>query len=86
MLAAATANVMEEFDLKPDPKTQAIIGLVIAAGTVYGPRMVLIQMRRAQEQRERAANNNGEGVAGVYDEFGNAVGTTPFTVNNEPVN
>jgi hypothetical protein len=53
MLAAATANVMEEFDLKPDPKTQAIVGSSYCAGTVYGPRMVAIQMRRMQERREK---------------------------------
>jgi hypothetical protein len=81
MLAAATANVMEEFDLKPDPKTQAIVGLVIAAGTVYGPRMVAIQMRRLQERRETTADVNGTGTAGVYDGEGNPVGTTEFTTH-----
>lgn len=82
MLAAATANVMEEFDLKPDPKTQAIVGLVIAAGTVYGPRMVLIQMRRTQEQQEKRAGPNGEGTAGVYGADGEAQGTTTFRAYN----
>lgn len=78
LLASASANVMEEFDLKPDPKTQAIIGLVIAAGTVYAPRMVLIQMRRAQEKEERAADPTGTGTAGVYNADGSPAGTTDF--------
>jgi hypothetical protein len=82
MLAAATANVMEEFDLKPDPKVQAIVGLVVAAGTVYGPRTVLIQMRKAQEKREKAAGSNGAGTAGVYNADGSAAGTTDFQQMN----
>jgi hypothetical protein len=81
MLATASANVLEQFDLKPDPKTQAIIGLVMAAGTVYGPRVYMIQVRRAQEKSERAANQNGVGTAGVYTADGEPAGTTEFRTN-----
>lgn len=81
MLAAASANVMEEFDLKPDPKTQAIIGLVIAAGTVYGPRVVMIQMRKASERREKAAGPDGSGMAGVRNPDGS---TTVTEFQTEP--
>lgn len=81
-MAAATANVMEEFDLKPDPKTQAIVGLIVAAGTVYGPRVVLMQMRRDQERRERAADETGVGTAGVYTAGGEPAGTTEFRQTN----
>lgn len=84
MLAAAAANVLEEFDLKPDPKTQAIVGLVIAGATVYGPRAVLIQMRRAQEKAEKQAGAGGNGTAGVYGPNGEAMGTTDFTVHEQP--
>lgn len=81
MLANATANVLEQFDLKPDPKIQAVIGLVMAAGTVYGPRVYMIQARKAQEKREKAAGENGTGTAGVYDANGAAMGTTEFRTN-----
>lgn len=79
MLAEASANVMEQFDLKPDPKTQAIIGLVMAAGTVYGPRAVIIQMRKAQERAEKRAGADGTGTAGVYGANGEPLGTTDFS-------
>jgi hypothetical protein len=85
MLAAASTNVMEEFDLKPDPKTQAIVGLIIAAGTVYGPRVVMIQMRKAQEKRERAAGANGVGTAGVYTAENEPAGTTEFRVDHSGI-
>lgn len=75
LLANASANVMQQFDLTPDPKTQAIIGLVMACGTVYGPRVYMIRARMAQEAQEKRA-----GTAGVYDGAGMPQGTTEFTV------
>lgn len=50
-LAGAVANVLEEFDIQPDPKVQAIVGLVIAAGSVYGPRMYLIRERQKAQRK-----------------------------------
>lgn len=44
-LAAAVANVLSEFDITPDPKIQAIVGLVMVAGAIYGPRAYLINER-----------------------------------------
>jgi len=44
-LAAATANVMSEFDIRPSPKAEAIVGLVITAGGIYGPRAYFIRER-----------------------------------------
>lgn len=52
-LAKAAANVLIEFDITPDPKIAAIVGLVIAAGSVYGPIGVSIKLRRDQERKER---------------------------------
>jgi len=77
LLAKATANVLEQFDLKPDPKTQAIIGLVMAAGTVYAPRVIMINQRKAQQAKEKR-----NGTAGLYDAQGNPVGTTQFSEVN----
>lgn len=58
-LSKAAANVMSEFDVTPDPKVTAIVGLVMAAGTVYGPKMYMIRERIKEEReakKEAAAN------------------------------
>lgn len=82
MLANASANVLEQFDLKPDPKTQAIVGLIIAAGTVYGPRAYMITARKAQEKRARPANpTTGQGTAEVFGPNGEPLGTTGFNID-----
>ena len=52
-LAGAVANVLEEFDIQPDPKVQAIVGLIIAAGSVYGPRMYLIRERQKAQRKTK---------------------------------
>lgn len=79
MLANATANVLAQFDITPDPKTQAIIGMIMACGAVYGPRAFAYRMRKAQEAKETEP-----GTAGVYGPGGEAMGTTGFTEG--PVN
>jgi hypothetical protein len=53
LLAEASVNVMREFDITPDPKAEAIIGLIVAAGTVYGPRYYLVKTRHAEEKRTK---------------------------------
>lgn len=58
LLAKATVNVLDQFDIKPDPKTQAIFGLIIAAGTVYGPRAIAFRIRTADEAKSK--NKGGE--------------------------
>ena len=52
LLANATVNVLDQFDIHPDPKMQAIFGLIIASGSVYGPRIFLINKRRAAEREK----------------------------------
>jgi len=52
-LAKATATVLTEFDIRPDPKVEAVIGLVTAAGLIYGPRVYLITERKRLEAQER---------------------------------
>lgn len=81
MLASASVNVMRQFDLTPDPKTQAIIGMIIACGTVYAPRVYLYNARKEQEKREKAAGPDGVGTAGVFDPSGAPAGTTDFRTN-----
>lgn len=49
-LAMATANVLEQFDIRPDPRIEAIVGLVTTAGIVYGPKIYLIRERKKEER------------------------------------
>lgn len=76
ILANASANVLAQFDIAPDPKTQAIIGMIMACGAVYAPRVVVYRMRKAQEEKERA------GEAGIYSPDGTPQGTTSFSTVN----
>jgi hypothetical protein len=52
-LAQATARVLEEFDWTPDPKVQAVVGLIMTAGSVYGPKVYFIRERKKAERAER---------------------------------
>lgn len=53
-LASAVNNVLIEFDIRPDPKSEAIFGLVVAAGSIYGPRVYLVRERKKQERKDNA--------------------------------
>lgn len=59
VLGSATANFMDQFDLKPDPKITALVGLFGAFGTVFGPKVAMMMERQRQEKqdkKERKAN------------------------------
>lgn len=56
-LAQALANVLAEFDIQPDPKVQAIVGLVVAAGSIYGPRMYLYNERVKADKAKKKTDN-----------------------------
>ena len=75
-LAQATTKVMQEFDVRPDPKFIAIAGLVTTAGSIYGPRVILIRERRKQERKEKANQvpANIEQFGGGFDVPPNALG------------
>lgn len=49
-LAEATANVLSEFDIRPNPKVEAILGLVFTASGIYGPRVYFIWQSKKNEQ------------------------------------
>lgn len=55
-LAGSIANVLEQFDIRPDPRIEAVIGLCVVSGSIYGPRIYNIRERRKQE---RADKNDG---------------------------
>lgn len=50
-LAKSTANVLEQFDIRPDPKIEAVVGLLMTAGSIYGPRAWLIRERLKSERQ-----------------------------------
>jgi len=54
-LSKAVSNVLEEFDIRPDPKAQAVVGMIVACGMVYGPKLALIKMRVDDERKEKKA-------------------------------
>lgn len=56
-LAAATAHVLQEFDIRPDPKVEACFALVVACGTVYGPKVYFIRERWKEEAKAKAAED-----------------------------
>lgn len=51
-LSNATANVLSEFDIRPSPKAEAIVGLVVTAGGIYGPRAYFIRERIRDGRRD----------------------------------
>ena len=73
-LAKASANVLEQFDITPDPKTQAIAGLIIALGTVYAPRYIMISARVKSEKKAKQ-----EQTATVYNANGTYAGDTSYS-------
>lgn len=56
LLAKSTAVVLDEFDVRPDPRVEAIIGLVTAAGSIYAPRVYLIRERKKLEKKANREN------------------------------
>jgi hypothetical protein len=62
-LAKSVGAVMDEFGFQPDPKTQAVIGLVMTAGMIYGPRAYLIRERLADEAKARRAPSHSYALA-----------------------
>lgn len=53
LLSSAAMNMLDQFEIQIDPKMQAAVGLIVAAGTVYGPRVIAISYRRNKEQKEK---------------------------------
>lgn len=48
-LAGATAEVLQQFDIRPDPRIEAVVGLCIVAGGIYAPRIYMIRERHKEE-------------------------------------
>lgn len=55
LLANATVNVLQQFDIRPDPRAEAIFGLLVACGTVYGPRIYIHNKRKQTDKKAKAS-------------------------------
>jgi len=68
-LAGATAKVMEQFDMTPDPRITAIVGLITTAGTIYVPRYYLIRQRKAKKNKNNKVEpvNTGQFIEPMTD-------------------
>lgn len=51
MLAEALANLSDQYKIKLDGKSGALIGLLYAVGAIYGPRAVTIGIRIRSERK-----------------------------------
>ncbi len=61
-LAHGVTNVLEQFDIRPDPKVEAVVGLIIAASSIYGPKVYLYRERKKAERAEliQKAKDSGQ--------------------------
>ncbi len=53
VMANATANVLEQFSVEPNPKVTAVVGLVSACGQIYIPRYYLWNIQKEQKEKEK---------------------------------
>ena len=62
-LAGSLVNVMEQFDITPDPKWTAITGLITTSAMIYGPRIVMYRIdadNKRQMRRAKKPDNSGQ--------------------------
>ncbi len=56
-LAESVTIVLREFDVSPDPKVTAVVGLLTTCGSIYYPRYYLIKERRSEELKQKEISN-----------------------------
>lgn len=52
-ITGATVTMLEAFDVKPDPRVEAVCGFVFTVGPIYATKAFLIRNRRNKERAER---------------------------------
>ena len=52
-IAKPLLQVADEFNIRPDPKVEAIFGLIVACGSVYGPKAYFIRERWKDEAKAK---------------------------------
>lgn len=65
-LSESIVNVMDQFDMSPDPRIVAVGGLIATASTIYGPRMYMIRERRKEEKNKNSPNDK----SAIIESFG----------------
>lgn len=53
-IAGATARVLEVFEIRPDPRIEAIVGFGATIGPIYASRYFMIRNRVKKEREDRA--------------------------------
>lgn len=61
-LAGGVTNVLEQFDIRPDPKVEAVVGLIVAASSIYGPKVYLYRERKKAERAEQIQRARDQGM------------------------
>ncbi len=51
-LSSAANEMMVQFNIAPDPKVQAVFGMIVAASMVYGPKVLQIRQRSKASTKE----------------------------------
>ncbi len=55
-IAGAVANCLDVFDVRPDPRVEAVVGLVTTCGPIYATKYFLIRHRKNAERRAAPAS------------------------------
>lgn len=62
-LANSVSNVLAEFDVEPNPKFVALIGLASTASIVYGPRVYLYKQQKSKKKdNKKEVKESGDNV------------------------
>ena len=60
MLATSVVDVLDAFDIEVSEKALAVSGLVTACATIYGPRIVVYNIRKNRERKAGTSVTEGE--------------------------
>lgn len=61
-LSEGVKEVASHYDIEPDPKIMAWVGLIGTCSAIYAPRIMAYKMRRAQERKEERAQHRPQQV------------------------
>ncbi len=78
-LATAVANVAVEFDIPIDRKTQALVGLIVAGASIYGPRLYLYNERMKDVRKARKHGPTVVAMTGFGDQPNSSMYDAPLT-------
>lgn len=70
-LANSISNVLAEFDVEPNPKFTAMVGLISTASVIYGPRIYLYKQQKEEQKKEKKKEQSQDN---------NVIDMTPFNL------